>query len=223
MKKLGFIFLLIMIILGLYYGYQFFHTDSPVNQEAQFNDDIANLQGEIDKYKQAEQEEKMRQLELQALQNPDIILDKCKEVGDLIVYEGVSTYEDTIRETSFWGAKNLAVKLIYKFGISYDLSMIQVARFVDRTVYIKLDKAELKLKYIELNTEESKTDGTTEWFESQFKPDDVKMIMDNAQIKTKEKINNSKEDFEKAMESLKNNIRGLVLNLDYDGAEFEEV
>lgn len=190
------------------------------------DDKLAETQAEaqkiIDETKKKEQEEKMRKLEIQALQNPDIVNEAMTKVGKLIVFESGVTYTDVIRETSFWGAKETTFDLKYNYGISYDFTKVKVDKFVEKTVYIKLSKNDLKIGYIEENNENSKIDGDATWFESEYSAEDINLARDNAKVKVREFIEGYQDAYIESMKSLKEQLKGFILKLGYDNVIFVE-
>lgn len=188
------------------------------------DDKLSNIQSELDKYKKKEQEDKVRKLELQQLQNPNIIIQKLNSTGKLLIYKGEITYNDLIKQSSFWGSKELNLNIKYNFGISYDLSNVKIDSFIDRKVVILIPKQELKLEYLELDNSnnDNKIEGSKTWFESNFTPDDVNMVLQQAREKTIEKINNDKSIYDQALVSLKNNLKELILKLNYEDVIFNE-
>ena len=183
---------------------------------------IDEIQAEIDKYKEKEQEEKLRRLRLQQLQNPEIIQGEFQKVGLLITYKGKMTYSDIIRESKWYGKKELHIELKYNIGIGIDLNKIVIDKFVDDVVVIKIPKKELKLQYVELNSGESQINGERTLFQKQYKPEDIETVIENAQGEVIDKINNSNDMFVKSMESLQEVIKELVLKLGYSDVIFTE-
>jgi hypothetical protein len=225
MKKLVFIVLLLLVafLSGIYY--QFKETHSAKTAEQCFNNNIDTLQKELDNYKKKEQEEKIRKIQLQALQNPEIIITKFKEIGKLKVYEGQWQYSDILREKNWYSSKEVDLKLLFNYGIAIDLQTVLQSniKITGENVIIKIPKKEVKLDYIELDTENTTVTSTKTWLASQYKPEDIRMIFNQARNKTREEIGSNKEVFNKSIDSLKNNLRLVVLALNYKEVIFEEV
>lgn len=215
MKKL---ICLLLIIIAVILGYAYFNktttADKVIEQKQQ------ELQSLIDKNQQEVQEEKMRKLEIQTLQNPEIINSEMTKVGKLIVFESNITYADVLRKKTFWGTKELNIDLKYKYGISYDLTNIIVDRFEDKIVYIKLSKYDLNLEYIDEDNENSIINSDTSWFASAFDVEVVDAVRDNAKIKLTEYINNYQEAYDNSMSNLEDNLRRLILKLGYSDVQF---
>lgn len=223
-------YLLIPIILILFiYGYHNYKAQSQqTTPQTQVNNDLKDLQSEIDtlqaqvdKYKLKERDEQLRQIRLQQLQNPEIITNELNNVNKLIVYEGQITYQDYIKEGNWLANKSLSINLKYNFGIAIDLNTIEI-RFIETIPVLTIPKNELKLEYIELDTENSKIDGKRSFFSDQFIPEDVEGIIENAQKALENKIYNNKDIFDNGMVNLKENLREMVLKLEYSDVIFEE-
>jgi hypothetical protein len=214
----GFIVFILVITLfcvGWYIGNNSKDNSTEINQR------ISAIQGELDKYKNQEQQEKVRELELQALQNPQVVIDQFKKVGKLITYEGKASYEDVIKEDTFWGSRQLTLDLKYNFGISMDLSKVEVINVSNRLVTLQIPKDKLLLEYLELNPELSKVKSKKTWFLSDFMPTEVKYILSNAYIITKNRIISTKGIFDMAYTNLQDNLTSLMHELGYDKVEFE--
>lgn len=210
--------ILLILFSGAYIGYQY----TKQNTKDTVNNELSNLEKQLDKYKDEQNKEKMRQLELQTLQNPQLILNQFKNTGKLITYEGSLKYEDVIKEDSFWGSRELVLNLKYNVGIGIDLTTIQDISFNEKTVIIKIPKNELKIEYVELSNE-SKINSKKKFFMGNYTPEDIKMILDNSQTKINEYINNHKEYYDTAFQSLKDNLSQLILKIGYDKVIIEKI
>jgi len=198
---------------------------TPVQQVTQDTNDLQNqikdLENTVNTYKLKAQEDKLRKIRLQQLQNPEIITNELQKVNQLIISEGIVTYTDYIKEGNWFANKSLDISLAYNFGIVMDLNKISV-RFSEETVILTIPKSEVKLKYVELDTENSKIDGEKSWLSKQFVPEDIKGIIDIAQEIVTEKLTNNKEVFNEALVNLKDNLRELVGKLGYQDVIFVE-
>jgi hypothetical protein len=225
MKK----FLLVLMILLIMFCIGFCqYKSSPKlysnsDQYQQTDSNTKELQAELDKYIQQEQEDKLHKLKLQTLQNPEIINTEFINVGKLIVYQGKVSYSDCLREKRWYGTKEMNIELKYNFGIGIDISLITVKEFIETTVVLEIPKSELVLEYIELNSKESSINGSKTWFSSNYNSNDVNLVLQDAQSKTRSNIESNKDIFNKAMKNLKVDIRELVLKLGYDDVIVEEV
>lgn len=190
---------------------------------------IKQLQKDVAEYKNAELEKKKREEELkQQLQNPEIIKDKFKKVGNLVVYEGVMDYKDIIKEDSLFASRKLDINLKYKFGISIDFSMINVGNYYGDTdmgqiVVIQIPKNKFKIEYVELDTKNSEFNSTKSWLAKQYKPEDIDFILKQSKEKVTMDIMNDKKIFDNSMVSLKESVKGIVVKLGWKKPIFEEV
>ena len=176
---------------------------------------LEELQSKLFKYEQQDICNKQKQIELERLQDPNIITNELKKKGNLIVYEGNVEYKDIISERSFWGSKNLVLNLQYRFGISYNLNNIEVINFFEKNVIIKILQNNLALEYLELRNE-SQINGHKSFLVSNFKPEEVNMILKNAYDKTNLDIKQNREIFNQAYESLKESLTPLIQKLGYE-------
>jgi len=216
----------ITIICMGYYQYKI--TQKPVSEVvddrlSQSQQKLDEAQSKLDKIKEQENAEKLRKLELEQLQNPEIINKELLSIGKLITYEGSSQYSDVIKESSWLGSKELDLQLTYNFGIAIDLTKITVEKFYDKTVVLQIPKSELMLDYIEVNTKDTKVIGSKQWFAKNYTPNETKLVLDNAQAKTKEKIESDKDIFNKAMDNLKVSLKDFICKLGYDDVIFDDV
>lgn len=229
MSKLKY-FLIFLAVIGFIYGY-YNHRISqkqPTIQEQVTNDidstqkEINNLKDTVNKYRLKEQEEELRKIRLQQLQNPEIITNELSNISHLIVYRGQLTYNDFIKEGNWFANKSMTLNLVFNFGIAIDLKTILVSRFIEDIPVIKIPKNELKLEYVELDAKSSKINGEKTLLSNQFTPEDVKGIIGNAKDSVTNKITNDKSVYYNALINLKSDIRDLVLKLNYRDVIFEE-
>lgn len=215
-------FKIVVIIFITSLVISFYLVKNFCNSESTFSHQISDIQLQLDKYKEQEQKEKVRALELQVLQDPQIVINELNKVSKLIVYEGQSDYEDYIVESNFWGSRTINLNLQYNFGISIELNKINVKEIYQKTVVLNIPKQEFKIEYVELDNK-SKLESNKEWFIAQYKPEDIKIIFNQANDKVRWKILNDKSIFDMASESLKSNLRELILKLGYEEVKFEEI
>jgi hypothetical protein len=182
--------------------------------------DTSALKQQLEQYKKAEHEEELRRLHLQQLQNPEIITRELKQVGILIVNQGTATYDDVLQDSKWYGNKSLDIHLKYNFGIGFNLASIKIEKFILDTpvLYIPLD--EIKLEYLELDANESKASSNKSWFASQFRPEDLNTVMDQAQSSIRNKITNDKSTYANSLISLKDSLKTLILKLGYKDVQF---
>ena len=204
MKKL--VFLILVFIAGYIVCLNYnILPDKNNNSENTniINNTLNDLQAKIDTYKQKEQEEKIRKIELQQLQDPEIINTNLANVGKLLVYEGTIQYSDIIREKNWYSNKELTLELLYKFGISIDLQNITVDKFIDETVVLNIPVNKLKIEYLELDSDNKAIDSDKSFLATQFTPEDIEIVLENAKDKTYDNINSNKDIFVNSLDSLK--------------------
>lgn len=177
-------------------------------------------QDELLKYRQEDAARRLRQAELDKIQNPEIVVSQLHAKGKLIVYGGEVEHKDLLTQKSFWGDKNLNLNLKYKFGISYDLSEIKVVSIVEKNVIIKVDINRLCLEYLEL-INDSQVDGQSSLLVSDFKPDEVNMTLKNAYNKTTVTVNENREIFNQAFIELKTKLTELISKMGYTKVIFD--
>jgi len=175
----------------------------------------AKTEEELLAYKLKEQEEKERQEKIKKLQNPEIITKELEKINEWNTFRGTEPYNDVKIHKGFLNSKKLELKLLYEFKIGIDLNSIVVDEFIEDIVVLKIPKDSLQVKSIQLLTEQSYVNGEKSLLAKQYKPEEVKVILDNAQNETVEKINANDEYFVKAEESLRENLEKLVLKLGY--------
>lgn len=183
---------------------------------------LNSIQSELDKYKAKDTQEKVRELELKALQDPQIIIDQLHKVGKLIVYEGKASYEDIIIEKTFWTSRQLTIDLKYNFGVSMDLTNVNVISIAEKSVILDIPNNKLTLEYLELNPELSRVQSKKSLFAFHFMPEDVKYIFQNAYTITKNRIKATKGIQDVAYECLKENLTNIIHRLGYSEVKFQE-
>lgn len=218
MKKFLSLLMVLVIVIIIVQGYKW--VTGSTNDK--LNEKLVEAQEIVNKNNDEENEEKIKRLEIQALQNPEIINEAMIKVGELVVFKSGVTYKDVVRNTNFWGAKEAYVDLKFKYGISYDFTKVAVDKFVEKTVYIKVNKFDLGIEFIEEDTDTSNIKSESTWLAHQFKPADTEAIRDNAKVKVREFVQNYQEAYIQGMESLKENLKGFVLKLGYDNVVFVE-
>lgn len=225
MKKRYLVMILILCVtFGVVYslGKNSTNKTTDVNTIDPRDQKISELSDKISELTEEKQNEELRKAELLALQDPEIVYDKCREVGQLITYESSVTYSDIIKETSFWGSKEMTLKLIYNFGITYDLNQIEVDGFYNDKVVIRVYKDKLILKYLELDMENSDTRNSKSWLSKKFTTEDQEIMMKQATSKTRQLVEDNKEIFDTGMLNLKEQLKSLTQNLGYSDCIVEE-
>lgn len=201
-------YMLIIVAIICFIGYKYFSLNSISNSS------YKALNNELKTHK-----EKIRELEIERLQNPEIIIDNFKKVGNLVIYEGEVKYKDIIKEKSFWGKKTLDLNLEYNFGMVYPLNKIEVIQIIDKLVVVKVPKEYLQIGYVELNNTSFNSSKT--WFTSNFKAEDVQIILDQSKEKVKQNIINNKNIYSETTNSLNDRLKELILKLGYEKIVFE--
>jgi hypothetical protein len=213
--KLKFFFLLLLLVVAM--SLYLIHPDSPYNKEKEVESLKSKLnEYKVDKYKADLEEEKIK-----ALIDPQIIIDKLESTGQLITYKGNVTYSNHIEESKFYGTRSLTYKFTYEFGIGMDLSHIKVEKIYGETVILSVPKSELKLVYLELKEDVMKSNNT--WFASDFDPEIVNVVMQQANGRVREEVLNNSDVFESGLDSLKSNVEELVKKLGFEEVIFQEV
>ena len=213
--KLFLIGLLIYAMIGGYLLYNHYNPTIKVKDKQ-----LQELQTQVTELTKKDQEEKVRRIKLQVLQNPEIINDKLQKISKLLVYKGVVSYNDCISESSFWGSKSIQLKLKYNYGISYELKNVGIYGFYDNIVTIKLPKNELKLEYLELD-KETKIEGNKKWFNNGYTPQDTEIILEQAQEKARQKIENDRKIYDAAFISLEDSLKEIIKKLGYKDVIFD--
>lgn len=184
---------------------------------------IEELESELNKYKTKEYKEELRRLKLEKLQNPEIINSELEGVGRLVVYTGKATYSNTFNESKFLRPKKITVDLAYRFGISVDLKNIVVSEFIEDVVVLQIHRDQLKIEYVELDEESIKILEEVKLLAKEFTKGDINEILAIGKSTTTSRIAANKGIYDKALESLKNNVEEMVLSLGFRKIIFEVV
>jgi DNA-binding transcriptional regulator GbsR (MarR family) len=182
---------------------------------------VSNLTSELTLYRQKEQEERLRKLQLEALCDPKIVNRNLRTQGKVISYEGTSTYEEIVTRKAFINTVQLDVKLIYKFGIGVDWSQLKVSRFVGDIVIMSISHNSLALYYLELSANESKTSSSKKFLTKDFEPEFVADILKRAEEKTYEKVRHEKDHYDEAYSMLKQQLKSFISHLGFNDVVFE--
>jgi hypothetical protein len=228
MKKLFFIILITIAatwFVANYLNYVKEKNEPPTQDtiEQQFVDNNDELQAELNKYKEKVQKEELRKIELKKLQNPEIINTELSKVGKLLIYQGKMQYSDIMVESKWWYKKELNLELHYNFGIAIEVYKIVVSRFIDKTVVLQIPVNEIRLEYIELNSDESKHNSERSWWASEYSPAEMDQIYEKAQSDMKYRVENDKGIYQEALVSLKDCLRELLGKVGYEEVVFEEI
>lgn len=164
---------------------------------------------------------KKAEIQLQEKQlDANIIYDKFDEISELILQRGVLIYTNKITDKGFLNTKTLDLKLRYTYGLGIELNKIKVRQVISNVAYIQISIDQIKLKYVELDLDDSKVIGTKSILAKQFKPETIHIIMKQAQQKVSDTINMNRSLFRAAEKNLEKEIKGLLLSLGFDDVVF---
>lgn len=176
---------------------------------------MKELEEELRQKKEKEYEEELRRIKLEKLQNPEIINAEMESVGKLVVYKGKANYSNTFDESKFLRPKKISVNLQYKFGISMDLKNIVVSEFIEDVVVLKIHKDQLEIEYVELDEESIEVSEEVKLLAKEYTKEDLNKILTIGKSATLGRIQGNKDIHDKAIESLKNNVQEMVMQLGY--------
>lgn len=182
---------------------------------------VSELSSELSTYKQREQDEKIRRIQLIQRCDPRIVNKNIKSKGKVICYEGTSLYEEIIIRKGFMGHSELNVKLTYKFGIGIDWEQLKIVRFAGEHPVLNVPKNCFQLLFLELNNNDSKTESDKHIWIRDFEPEFVNEVLKSAENKTREQITNNRTYFDDAYFNFKSQIKTFVKQLGYLDVVFE--
>jgi len=214
MKKLTSILLVgTLIVAGIYYK----NHDLPV--------------ATINKIEQLQlrdfTKEQNRTAKLKKMQDPTIIQNELRKVGEITSLKGKYNYFSKISNKDKFFDKftlrEITLDFEYNFGIGINsLEYIKVLKIEDGKVYISIPKNRIQLIYIEQNMQNSKIiDGDTMFLFDQFSPSDTQILFAQAQQNVVNAIGKDNKLFDTAMVNLQDMVEGLVLGLGYEKVVFE--
>jgi hypothetical protein len=196
-------------------------TQQDTKEEPKQN--ILDIQKQIEEQLRKEQEIKAEEERLLRLQNTELITSNLREVGTLITFTGEKTYRDKVVQKGFLNARSLLIELNYEYGIGLDLNKIYVEKIVGDKVTIDIPKAALQVQYIKRLNKNSSITGEKSLFAKQFKPSEIDFIYEISQEMVLTEVNSTPEYFNKAYESLKDNLESLIKELGYSSVRFNEM
>jgi len=170
-----------------------------------------------------------RTVELKKMQDPTIIQNELRKVGEITSLKGKYNYFSKITNKDKFFDKftlrEITLDFEYNFGIGINsLEYIKVLKIEDGKVYINIPKNRIQLIYIEQNTQNSKiTDGNTMFMFDQFSPSDTQILSAQAQQNVVNAIGKDKKLFNDAMINLQEDIEGLVLGLGFEQVVFNVI
>ena len=170
-----------------------------------------------------------RTAELNKMQDPTLIQNEIRKVGEITSLKGKYNYYSKITNKDKFFDKftlrEITLNFEYNFGIGINsLEYIKVLKIEDGKVYINIPKNRIQLLYIEQNTQNSKiTDGNTMFLFDQFSPSDTQILSAQAQQNVVNAIGKDKKLFDTAKVNLQDDIEGLVLGLGHEQVVFNVI
>jgi hypothetical protein len=184
---------------------------------------ILDIQKQMEDKIKKEQEIKAEQERLAKLQNPKLITSNLREVGILTTFKGEKLYQGKIVEKGFLNARAVLIEINYEFGIGIDLNKIYVEEIVGDIATINIPKVAMEVQYIDMLTKEPLVSTTKTLFAKEFTPSQIEFIIRNSKDLTLAEVNSTPEYFDKAYESLKDSLEGLIKELGYKSVKFSEI
>jgi len=173
--------------------------------------------------------EQNRTAELKKMQNPTIIQNELRKVGEITSLKGKYNYFSKITNKDKFFDKfilrEITLNFEYNFGIGINsLEYIKVLKIEDGKVYINIPKNRIQLIYIEQNMQNSRIiDGNTMFLFDQFSPSDTQILSAQAQQNVVNAIGKDKKLFDDAMINLQEVIEELILVLGYEQVVFNVI
>ena len=173
--------------------------------------------------------EQNRTAELKKMQNPTIIQNELRKVGEITSLKGKYNYFSKITNKDKFFDKfilrEITLNFEYNFGIGINsLEYIKVLKIEDGKVYINIPKNRIQLIYIEQNMQNSRIiDGNTMFLFDQFSPSDTQILSAQAQQNVVNAIGKDNKLFNDAMVNLQDVVEGLVLDLGYKQVMFNVI
>jgi len=168
-----------------------------------------------------------RTAELKKMQNPTLIQNELRKIGEITSLKGKYNYFSKITNKDKFFDKftlrEITLNFEYNYGIGINsLEYIRVVKIEDGKVYINIPKNRIQLIYIEQNTQNSKIiDGKKMFMFDQFSPSDTQILFAQAQQNVVNAIGKDNKLFDTAMVNLQDMVEGLVLGLGYEKVVFE--
>jgi len=173
--------------------------------------------------------EQNRTAELKKMQDPTIIQNELKKVGEITSLKGKYKYFSVITNKDKFFDKftlrEITLDFEYNFGIGINsLEYIKVSKIENGVAYINIPKNRIQLIYIEQNMQNSKIiDGDTMFLFDQFSPSDTQILSAQAQQNVVNAIGKDNKLFNDAMVNLQDVVEGLVLDLGYKQVMFNVI
>ena len=173
--------------------------------------------------------EQNRTAELKKMQNPTIIQNELRKVGEITSLKGKYNYFSKITNKDKFFDKfilrEITLNYIYTFRIAINkLKNKIVLKTEHLKVYINIPKNRIQLIYIEQNMQNSRIiDGNTMFLFDQFSPSDTQILSAQAQQNVVNAIGKDKKLFDDAMINLQEVIEELILVLGYEQVVFNVI
>jgi len=173
--------------------------------------------------------EQNRIAELNKMQDPTIIQNEIRKVGEITSLKGKYKYLSKISNKDKFFDKftlrEITLDFEYNYGIGINsLEYLKVTKIENGIAYISIPKNRIQLIYIEQNMQNSKIiDGNTMFMFDQFSPSDTQILSAQAQQNVVNAIGKDKKLFDNAMVNLQEDIEGLVLDLGYEQVVFNVI
>ena len=170
--------------------------------------------------------EQSRTAELKKMQDPTLIQNELRKVGEITSLKGKYNYFSVVSNKDKFFDKitlrEITLDFEYNFGIGINsLEYIRVLKIEDGKVYINIPKNRIQLIYIEQNTQNSRIINENNMFLfDQFSPSDTQILSAQAQQNVVNAIGKNKKLFDDAMINLQDVVEGLVLDLGYEKVVF---
>jgi len=168
-----------------------------------------------------------RTAELNKMQDPTIIQNEIRKVGEINSLKGKYKYLSKIsnKDKIFdkFTLREITLDFEYNYGIGINsLEYIRVVKIKDGVAYISIPKNRIQLIYMEQNMQNSKIINENNMFLfDQFSPNDTQILSAQAQQNVVNAIGKDKKLFDTAMANLQDVVEGLVISLGYKQVVFE--
>jgi len=170
-----------------------------------------------------------RTAELKKMQNPTLIQNELRKVGEITSLKGKYNYFSKITNKDKFFDKftlrEITLDFEYNFGIGVNsLEYIKVLKIEDGKVYISIPKNRIQLIYIEQNTQNSRIINEDNMFMfDQFSQSDTQILSAQAQQNVVNAIGKDNKLFDNAMVNLQEVVEGLVISLGYGKVVFNVI
>jgi len=170
-----------------------------------------------------------RTAELKKMQDPTIIQNEIRKVGEITSLKSKYNYFSKITNKDKFFDKitlrEITLNFEYNFGIGVSsLEYIKVTKIENGKVYISIPKNRIQLIYIEQNMQNSRIINEDNMFMfDQFSPSDTQILSAQAQKNVVNAIGKDKKLFNDAMVNLQEVVEVLVISLGYEQVVFNVI